>query len=116
MLFHGPIVSTMILIPPNALSIWRCTLSTSDVRNSCIFWSSETNPWSSPIEFEVKRATEELNSVGADLELAREFRLLFGQSQIQRRRFFVGCGRRWGIHQLLPWCRFFALPIPNPYS
>ena len=58
MLFHGPIVSTMILIPPNALSIWRCTLATSDARNSCIFWSSETNPWSSPIEFEVKRATE----------------------------------------------------------
>ena len=44
MLLNGPIVSTMILIPPNALSIWRCTLATSDVRNSCIFWSSETNP------------------------------------------------------------------------
>ena len=43
-LFHGPIVSTMILIPANALSIWRCTLSTSVLRNSCIFWSSETNP------------------------------------------------------------------------
>jgi hypothetical protein len=28
MLFHGLIVSTMILIPANALSIWRCTLST----------------------------------------------------------------------------------------
>ena len=44
MLFHGPIVSTMILIPAKALSIWRCTLSTSEFRNSCILWSSETNP------------------------------------------------------------------------
>ncbi len=44
MLFHGPMVSTMILIPANALSIWRCTLSTSYFRNSCIFWSSDTNP------------------------------------------------------------------------
>ena len=44
MLFQGLIVSTMILIPANALSIWRCTLSTSDFRNSCIFWSSEANP------------------------------------------------------------------------
>ena len=43
MLFHGPIVSTMILIPAKALSIWRCTLSTSEFRNSCILWSSETN-------------------------------------------------------------------------
>jgi hypothetical protein len=61
MLFHGLIVSTMILIPANALSIWRCTLSISDLKNSCIFWSSEDNPWSSSIEFEVNRATEELN-------------------------------------------------------
>ena len=37
MLFHGPIVSTMILIPAIALSIWRLTLSTSDFKNSCIF-------------------------------------------------------------------------------
>ena len=43
MLFHGPIVSTMILIPAKALSIWRCTLSTSEFRNCCILWSSETN-------------------------------------------------------------------------
>ena len=33
-LFHGPIVSTMILIPAKALSIWRCILSTSEFRNS----------------------------------------------------------------------------------
>ena len=30
MLFQGPMVSAMISIPANALSIWRCTLSTSD--------------------------------------------------------------------------------------
>src|SRR5450759_1269098 len=59
-LFHGAMVSTMILIPANALSISRCTLSTSDVRNSCSFWSSDVNPSSSPIEFEVNRATEDL--------------------------------------------------------
>src|SRR3977135_848276 len=60
MLFHGLIVSTMILIPANALSIWRCTLSTSDFR--CLFssGSAEANPSSSSIECEVNRATEEL--------------------------------------------------------
>jgi hypothetical protein len=50
------------------------------------------------------------DSFGADLQRARGFRLLLRcrfaelcrQSQFQRRRFFVGCGRRWGIHQLLP--------------
>ena len=44
MLFHGPIVSTMILIPPNALSIRRCTLATSDVRNCCIFGVRKLTP------------------------------------------------------------------------
>ena len=43
MLFHEPRVSTIILIPAKVLSIWRCTLSTSEFRNSCILWSSETN-------------------------------------------------------------------------
>ena len=43
MLFHGPIVSTMIFIPATALSIWRCTLSTSVFRNSCIFCSSKAS-------------------------------------------------------------------------
>ena len=47
-------VSTMILISDNALSIWRCTLSTPDFRNSCSFWSSDTNPWSSSIEPEAE--------------------------------------------------------------
>ena len=73
MLFHGPIVSTMILIPATALSIWRCTLSTSDFKKSCIFWSSETNLRSSYIEFEVNRATVALISGGPE---GLEFSLL----------------------------------------
>ena len=43
MLFHGPMVSTIIFIPATALSIWRCTLSTSDFKNSCIFCSSKAS-------------------------------------------------------------------------
>ena len=58
-LFQGAIVSIMILIPANALSISPCTRSTSDLRDFCSDCSSDDI--SSPsIEFEVKRATEDL--------------------------------------------------------
>ena len=60
MLFHGEMVSAIILIPANALSISRSTRSASDLRNSCSCWSSEVNPSSSFIELEVNRATDDL--------------------------------------------------------
>jgi hypothetical protein len=60
MLFHGEIVSMMILIPANALSTSRCTRSVSAFRNSCRALSSEVSPSSSLIELDVKRATEDL--------------------------------------------------------
>ncbi len=105
MLFHGPIVSTMILIPPNALSIWRCTLSTSDVRNSCIFWSSETSPRSSPIEFEVKRATEELKWSALNSSWPEGFDFSLPKAKYGG-GVLSGAADRWGIHQFLPWCGF----------
>ena len=57
---HGAMVSMMILIPANALSISRSTRSTSDFRNSCSSSSSEVSPLSSLIELEVRRPTEDL--------------------------------------------------------
>ena len=60
MLFHGEIVSMMILRPANALSTSRCTRSVSAFRNSCRALSSEVSPSSSLIELEVRRATEDL--------------------------------------------------------
>ena len=60
MAFQGPMVSTMILIPANALSISLCTRPTSDLRNACSCWSSDESPSSPLIEFEVKRATEDI--------------------------------------------------------
>jgi hypothetical protein len=59
MLFHGEIVSMMILRPAKALSTSRCTRSVSDFRNSCSALSSEISPSSSLIELEVRRATED---------------------------------------------------------
>jgi hypothetical protein len=59
MLFHGAMVSTMILIPPNTLSISLCTRPVSDFRNSCNCWSSDVSPSRSLIELEVNRATED---------------------------------------------------------
>ena len=59
-LFQGAIVSIMILIPANALSISPCTRSTSDLRDFCSDCSSDDRLSSPSIEFEVKRATEDL--------------------------------------------------------
>src|SRR5262249_50252293 len=58
---QGAIVSIMILMPANALSISLRTRSTSGLRNVCNCRSSEESPSSRPsIEFEVKRTTEDM--------------------------------------------------------
>ena len=59
MLFHGEIVSMMILRPAKALSTSRCTRSVSDFKNSCSALSSKVSPSSSLIELDVRRATED---------------------------------------------------------
>ena len=64
-LFQGAIVSIMILIPANALSISPCTRSTSDLRDFCSDCSSDDRLSSPSIEFEVKRATEDLIRSGS---------------------------------------------------
>ena len=66
-LFQGAIVSIMILIPANALSISPCTRSTSDLRNFCNVCNSDDRPSSPSIEFEVNRATEDLIRSGSSL-------------------------------------------------
>jgi hypothetical protein len=53
-------VSIMIFIPANAVSISPCTRSTSDFRNSWSCWSSDDSASSPSTEFEVKRVTEDL--------------------------------------------------------
>ena len=68
-LFQGAIVSIMILIPANALSISPCTRSTSDLRDFCSDCSSDDRLSSPSIEFEVKRATEDLIRSGSSLSL-----------------------------------------------
>src|SRR6516165_7503036 len=60
MAFQGAMVSTMILIPANALSISCCTRSTSDFRNVCSCWTSDMSPSSPSIEVDVNRAIEDL--------------------------------------------------------
>jgi hypothetical protein len=60
LLFHGAMVSMMMLIPPNTLSISLCTRRTSDFRKSCIRWSSDAKPSSSWTELDANRATEDL--------------------------------------------------------
>src|SRR4029079_265185 len=59
-LFQGAMVSMMMLIPANTLSISPCTRPTSDFRNSCIRWSSDASPSSSLTELNANRATEDL--------------------------------------------------------
>ena len=59
-LFQGAIVSIMILIPDNALSISPCTRETSEFRNVCNSWSSDVSPCSPSIETELNRAMEDL--------------------------------------------------------
>jgi hypothetical protein len=44
-LFHGAIVSIIILIPASTLSISDSTRPTSDFRKSSNCWSSDTSPW-----------------------------------------------------------------------
>ena len=53
-------VSIIILIPDNALSISSCTRETSEFRSVCSSWSSDVSPCSPSIETEVDRATEDL--------------------------------------------------------
>ena len=63
-LFQGAIVSIMILIPANALSI-SPSRSTSDLRDFCSDCSSDDRLSGPSIEFEVKRATEDLIRSGS---------------------------------------------------
>src|SRR6516225_6948148 len=56
---QGAIISIMILMPANALSISLCTRSTSDLRNVCSCRSSGESISSPSIEFEVRRKTED---------------------------------------------------------
>jgi hypothetical protein len=66
MAFQGAMVSIMILIPANALSISLCTRSTSDFRNICICWTSDMSPSSPSIEVDVNRAMEDLIRSASD--------------------------------------------------
>jgi hypothetical protein len=59
-LFQGAMVSIIILIPDNALSISPCTRETSEFRNVRRFWSSDVSPCSPSIETELDRAMEDL--------------------------------------------------------
>jgi len=59
-LFQGAMVSIIILMPDNALSISLCTRETSESRNVCSSWSSDVNSCSPSIETEVDRAMEDL--------------------------------------------------------
>jgi hypothetical protein len=59
-LFQGAMVSMMILIPDNALSISPCTRETSAFRNVCSSWSSDVSSCSPSIETDVDRAMEDL--------------------------------------------------------
>ena len=59
-LFQGAMVSIIILIPDNALSISPCTRETSEFRNVCRSWSSDVSPCSPSIETELDRAMEDL--------------------------------------------------------
>jgi hypothetical protein len=59
-LCHGAMVSIIMLIPANTLSISLSTRPTSDLRNSCKCWSSDVNPLRLSIELDVNRATEDL--------------------------------------------------------
>src|SRR6516225_8612433 len=56
---QGAIISIMILMPANALSISLCTRSTSDLRNVCSCRGSGESISSPSIEFEVRRKTED---------------------------------------------------------
>ena len=67
-------VSIIILIPDNALSISPCTRLTSELRSVCSSWSSDVSPCSPSIETEVDRATEDLNSFKIILNLMGVFR------------------------------------------
>ena len=58
--FQGAMVSIMILIPDNALSISPCTRETSEFRNVCSSWSSDVSPCNPSIETELSRAMEDL--------------------------------------------------------
>ena len=79
-LFQGAIVSIMILIPANALSISPCTRSTSDLRDFCSDCSSDDRLSSPSIEFEVKRATEDLIRSGSSLGIFFSANLLISGS------------------------------------
>ena len=60
LLFQGAMVSIMILIPANALSISPCTRLNLRVQNLCSSWSSDVSPSSPSIELELSRAMEHL--------------------------------------------------------
>ena len=79
-LFQGAIVSIMILIPANALSISPCTRSTSDLRDFCSDCSSDDRLSRPSIEFEVKRATEDLIRSGSSLGIFFSANLLISGS------------------------------------
>ena len=71
-LFQGAMVSIIILIPDNALSISPCTRETSEFRNVCRSWSSDVSPCSPSIETELDRAMEDLDSFNIILDLRGE--------------------------------------------
>jgi hypothetical protein len=79
-LFQGAIVSIMILIPANALSISPCTRSTSDLSDFCNDCSSDDRLSNPSIEFEVKRATEDLIRSGSSLGIFFSANLLVSGS------------------------------------
>src|SRR6516164_4057248 len=104
-LFQGAIVSIIILIPANALSISPCTRSTSDLRD---FWSdcSSDDRLSSPsIEFEVKRATEDLIRSGSSIGIffSANF-LISGSGSEFRGAESSAVAEDIGVHQLLRYC------------
>jgi hypothetical protein len=84
-LFQGAIVSIIILIPANALSISPCARSTSDLRDFCSHCSSDDRLSSPSIEFEVKRATEDLIRSGCSLGIFFSANLLISGSDSEFR-------------------------------
>src|SRR6516165_12838179 len=98
MAFQGAMVSTMILIPANALSISCCTRSTSDFRNVCSCWTSDMSPSSPSIEVDVNRAMEDLIRSASDSTWAGGFGMLGRARSLPNRknisRYQDGCEAR----------------------
>jgi hypothetical protein len=63
---QGAMVLVMILTRANALSISRCTRSTSDFRNVCSCWTSDMSPSSPATEVDVNRTMEDLIRSASD--------------------------------------------------